>query len=203
MRGEKKKMKRMFQGNLQAVHNRTISISTYAAGDDAVIVEGVLTDNRLVDTWSVPSGEKMEPGVIHNLAVRLFIECPSLRITDVEVDMDRVPLDECMHTRDSLKPLIGQSISPGFTRWVKQHLGGAQGCTHLNALLIAMAPAVFQGFWNARTSRRIDARRATEGMSPEYLIDTCWVWRSEGPLASELRAAVAGEGREDGPFGKD
>ncbi len=196
-------MKRMCQGNLQAVHKRSVSITTYAAGDDAVIVEGVLTDNRLVDTWSITTGEKMEPGVVHDLAVRLLVEGPSLCIRDVEVDMDQVPRDECTHTRNSLEPLIGQNIAPGFTRWVKEHLGGAQGCTHLNALLIAMAPAALQGFWNARTSRRVDVRRATEGMAPEYLIDTCWVWRSEGPLASELRAAVRGEDREGGPLCKD
>lgn len=189
-------MKRMCQGNLQAVHKRSVSITTYAAGDDAVIVEGVLTDNRLVDTWSITTGEKMEPGVVHDLAVRLLVEGPSLCIRDVEVDMGRVPRDDCTHARNSLEPLIGQTIAPGFTRWVKEHLGGAQGCTHLNALLLAMASAALQGFWNARISRRVDVRRATEGMAPEYLIDTCWVWRSEGPLASELREAVRGEDRE-------
>lgn len=52
-------MKQMSQGDLQAVHNRGISISTYTAGDDIVIVEGVLTDNRLVDIWSITTGEKM------------------------------------------------------------------------------------------------------------------------------------------------
>ncbi len=110
-------MRWMCQGNLQAVHNRGVSVSTYAAGDDAVIVEGVLTDNRIVDT---------------------------------------------------------------------------------NALLIAMASAVLQGFWNARPTRRLDARRAPEGTAPEYLIDICWVLRSEGPPEQELRAAVRGQDREGG-----
>lgn len=52
-------MKQMSQGDLQTVPNRGISISTYTAGDDIVIVEGVLTDNRLVGIWSITTGEKM------------------------------------------------------------------------------------------------------------------------------------------------
>ena len=124
-------MKRMFQGNLQAVHNRTISISTYAAGDDAVIVEGVLTDNRLVDTWSVLRGKDGAWGDPQPCRAA-FIECPSLRITDVEVDMDRVPLDECMHTRILSSRSSGRA-SPGFTRWVNSTsavLRGAPISTH-------------------------------------------------------------------------
>jgi len=90
--------------------------------------------------------------------------------------------------KDFLKPLIGRTIAPGFTRWVKETLGGTRGCTHLNALLIAMAPAILQGFWNARTARCSDVRQAGKGMSLTYLIDTCRVWRSDGPLASKLRS---------------
>lgn len=181
---------------LKAVHNRTISISTYAGEDDSVIVEGTLVDNRLVDTYSITNGEKMPPGVIHDLAVRIFIKGPDLRIMDVEVDMNHVPRDECLQTRTSLMPLIGHTIMPGFTQWVKKTLGGTRGCTHLNALLIAMAPAALQGFWNARVARRVGIREAAQGMAPEYLIDTCWVWRSEGSLAEDLRTSLKKDGNK-------
>jgi hypothetical protein len=176
------------KGSLRAVHNRTVSVTTYEAENDCVIVEGVLKDKRLVDTYSVTSGEKMPPGVVHDLAVRITVRGPEMRITDVAVDMKHVPRDDCMRMRESLVPLIGQSVAPGFTQWVKSRLGGKRGCTHLNALVIAMAPAVLQGFWNARAARHMSIREAAKGISPEYLIDTCWVWRSEGPLAEELRS---------------
>jgi hypothetical protein len=72
---------------------------------------------------------------------------------------------------------------------VKENLGGPRGCTHLNSLLLAMAPAALQGFWSSRTRKPVDLGQASKGLAKEYLIDTCWVWRSDGPLAQELAAA--------------
>lgn len=174
----------------QAVHSRAIGITTSSRGDDSIVVEGVLRDERLVDTYSVTTGTKMEPGPVHDLTIRLFIKGPGLLIEDVEVDMNHVPRDECLRTRDSLNPLIGKSIAPGFTQWVKENLGGPRGCIHLNSLLLAMAPAALQGFWSSRIARPVDMRQASKGMAPEFLIDTCWVWRSDGPLAEELKETI-------------
>ena len=179
----------------QAVHSRAISITTRSMGDDSIVVEGTLRDERLADTYSVTTGGKMEPGPIHDLAIRLFIRGPGLLIEDIDVDMNHVPRDECLRTKDSLRPLIGRSIAPGFTLWVKDNLGGPRGCTHLNSLLLAMAPAALQGFWSSRISRPVDMRQASKGMAPEFLIDTCWVWRSDGPLAQELAAILNKGGR--------
>ncbi|HQG33082.1 MAG TPA: DUF2889 domain-containing protein, partial [Deltaproteobacteria bacterium] len=115
----------------QAVHSRSIGITTHSRGEDSIVVEGTLKDERLVDTYSVATGGKMEPGPIHDLAIRLFIKGPGLLIEDVEVDINHVPRDECHRTKESLRPLIGRSIAPGFTVWVKVNLGGPRGCTHL------------------------------------------------------------------------
>ncbi|HQI00438.1 MAG TPA: DUF2889 domain-containing protein [Deltaproteobacteria bacterium] len=179
----------------QAVHSRSIGITTHSRGEDSIVVEGTLKDERLVDTYSVATGGKMEPGPIHDLAIRLFIKGPGLLIEDVEVDINHVPRDECHRTKESLRPLIGRSIAPGFTVWVKVNLGGPRGCTHLNSLLLAMAPAALQGFWSSRTSRPVDMRQASKGLAREYLIDTCWVWRSDGPLARELTSSLQKDGR--------
>lgn len=181
----------------RAVHSRAISITTHSRGDDSIVVEGVLRDERLVDTYSVTTGGKVEPGPIHDLTIRLFIRGPGLLIEDVEVDISHVPRDECLRTRESLRPLIGRSIAPGFTIWVKENLGGPKGCTHLNSLLLAMAPAALQGFWSARISRPVDMKQASKGIAPEFLIDTCWVWRSDGPLAEELRSTIGESGRDE------
>lgn len=179
----------------QAVHSRSISITTHSMGDDSIVVTGRLRDERLVDTYSITTGNKMEPGPIHDLSIRLFIRGPGLLIEDVEVDINHVPREECFTTRDSLRPLIGRSIAPGFTLWVKENLGGPRGCTHLNSLLLAMAPAALQGFWSSRISKPMGMRQASEGMAPEFLIDTCRVWRSDGPLAEELISTIRKSGR--------
>ncbi|HNY65960.1 MAG TPA: DUF2889 domain-containing protein [Deltaproteobacteria bacterium] len=174
------------------VHSRSMSITTYLTGDDSIMVEGVLKDDRLARTFSLTTGDGIEPGTVHHFTVRLIIKGPGLVIDEVEVDMDHVPREDCLRTRESLKPLVGQAIAPGFTGWVKKNLGCARGCTHLNALVISMASAAVQGFWSARTSRREDLRGATKGMSQKFLIDTCWVWRAEGPRAAELASLLNG-----------
>jgi hypothetical protein len=169
------------------VHTRIITTTTYALGDDTVLVQGILKDNRLAQTYSVTSGNKMEPGVIHELTISLLIKGPLLSIEDVDVEMSHVPREDCREMKNALQPLMGKTIAPGFTSWVKSSFGGPKGCTHLNALLIAIAPAAVQGFWTNRVRRPLNIKEASRGMDAGYLIDTCWVWRSDGKLAKEFQ----------------
>jgi hypothetical protein len=192
---EKRKEDAGSPGERRAVHSRSLDITTYATGEDSIMVEGVLKDDRLCRTYLLSTGAEIEPGVVHHFAVRLFIAGPGLIIEEVEVDMIRAPREDCLQTRDSLRPLVGQAIAPGFTGWVKKNLGGPKGCSHLNALVISMASAAVQGFWSARTSRKADLGKAAQGMSAKFLIDTCRVWRADGPQAARLGTLM----KEAGP----
>jgi hypothetical protein len=180
-------MKEIPNDKKHPVHTRCITVTTYSLGDDSILVEGELKDDRLVEIFSVTTGEKMGPGVVHELIIRLVIKGPFFSIDDVDVEMRHIPREDCLALRDSLRPLIGQNIGPGFTRWVKDSFGGTKGCVHLNALLTAMAPAAVQGFWSHRVQQPLNIEEASRGMDPAFLIDTCWVWRSEGPVAEEFR----------------
>jgi hypothetical protein len=179
-------MKEFINDKGHPVHTRCITATTYSLGDDSILVEGVLKDDRLIEIFSVTTGEKMAPGVVHELVIRLLIKGPFFSIDDVDVEMRHIPRDDCLALRDALSPLIGHTIGPGFTRWVKEIFGGIKGCVHLNALLIAMAPAAVQGFWNHRVQQPLNIEEASRGMDPAFLIDTCWVWRSDGPVADEF-----------------
>ncbi len=176
----------MVSNTSEKIHTRSINISTYDIGDDTVLVEGTLRDERLRTTYSLTAGETFPPGVIHNLKIRLLVRGKDLVVQDVDVDMIDVPSDECIKTRESLKPLVGHRIAPGFTSWVKDTLGGPRGCTHLNALLLAMAPAVVQGYWALKASKPISIESMWDLPDPSYLIDTCWVWRKDGPLVKKM-----------------
>ncbi len=169
------------------VHTRNITVATYAVDEDTVMVEGTLKDDRFKSTYSLTSGEMIPPGVIHNLTIRLLVKGITFRIEDVEVEMNDVPREICRETRESLMPLVGHNIAPGFTIWVKETFSGPKGCTHLNSLLLAMAPAVIQGYWthmaNTATSVEEMVKNAPDA---SYLIDTCWVWRSDSPLVKEI-----------------
>ena len=91
---------------------------------------------------------------------------------------------------ESLQPLLGRRISSGFTRWVKKNFGGPNGCTHLNALLLAMAPAAVQGLYSAVMTKPSTLNEASVLLDSGYLVDSCRIWRSDGPLVKELQSAM-------------
>ncbi|HDM32410.1 MAG TPA: DUF2889 domain-containing protein [Deltaproteobacteria bacterium] len=176
----------MADNRREKIHTRNISISTYDMGDDTVMVEGILRDERLRPTYSLTANETFQPGIIHDLKISLTVRGKDLVIEDVNVEMMEVPSKECKKTRESLRPLIGHRIASGFTLWVKNTFGGPRGCTHLNALLLAMAPAVVQGYWVLKASKPISLGSMGDLPDASYLVDTCWVWRKDGPLVKKM-----------------
>jgi hypothetical protein len=168
------------------IHGRQVQITTYDHGKEAVVVEGRLTDNRYATTYYFSSGESRPPGIVHDLVIRMVVKGAALVIEDIDVDMETVPRQDCREVLDTLKPLIGMKIRAGFTEKVKAKIGGAKGCTHLVALLLAMAPAAVQGAWSAVARRPVDPAKYS-GAALSFLENTCWVWRSDGDLMKETR----------------
>ncbi|HSV96562.1 MAG TPA: DUF2889 domain-containing protein [Spirochaetota bacterium] len=169
------------------IHSRDIIMSTWAAGDNQIIIEGELMEKRLNDYYLL-SGEKRPAGVLHNMILRLLLEGPELVIRELEVEMPGIPREECGELLRSLDPVIGLSISSGFTQRVKSLVGGVNGCHHLLTLLLAMAPAAVQGYWTHRASRPIPTDREARAKHAKYLpINSCRVWREDGPLVRKIR----------------
>ena len=162
----------------EKIHNREIKISTYKTSDRDIIVEGQLIDNKLIETLHF-TGEHRSPDTIHHLIIRLLIN-KDLAISDVEVEMPRTPHDECVETIDSLQILKGMKIARGFTMKIKEMFSNGKGCSHLAELIISMAPAAVQGFWTGISSNPLPDEMKNTMLF--LLNNTCWVWRSEGPL---------------------
>jgi Protein of unknown function (DUF2889) len=181
----KERMIRIDKTKKQKIHTRRIDIATYEGGSDSIIVEGVLTDERLKTSFR-PSGESYPPGTVHHMIIRLEIRGPELVIQDIDVEMKTFPRQECLETLDSLQPLKGLKIVSGFTARVKDLVGGAKGCAHLVALLTAMAPAAVQGAWAAMTRKPGDPATLLPG-AVERIKNTCWVWRSDGPMMKDIQ----------------
>ncbi len=168
----------------QKIHTRRIDITTYEGGSGSIIVEGVLTDERLAATYR-PTGEIRPPGTVHHMIIRMEVRSPKLVIEDVDVEMPTIPRQECLETLDALVPLKGLPIVSGFTNRVKDLVGGTKGCAHLVALITSMAPAAVQGAWAAMSAKRRDPATILPG-ALERIKDTCRVWRSDGPLVQEI-----------------
>ncbi|MBI9082178.1 MAG: DUF2889 domain-containing protein [Desulfobacterales bacterium] len=170
----------------KAVHTRKIDMRTFETGPGAIVVEGTLIDDRLYATYPM-SGERRPPGVVHHMTIRMHVVGPDLTIEAIEVAMPAVPREECRETQSSLDRLLGMRIAAGFTEKVKAQIGGAAGCTHLTALLLAMAPAAVQGFWAAISQKAMDPALYGD-RAVTFLTDTCRVWRRDGPLMAEFKS---------------
>jgi hypothetical protein len=169
----------------QQVHNRKIEIFTYEYDASAIVLEGRLTDNRFRNTYYL-SGDCRPPGIVHDMIIRMIVRGPDMTIEDIDVEMVGVPRDVCRETQNSLEPVKGIKIKAGFTEKVKAKVGGAKGCTHLVALLLAMAPAAVQGGWAAVAQQPINPANFSD-KALEFLENTCWIWRSDGDLMKETR----------------
>lgn len=112
-------MMKIDKSKLQKIHTRNIHVAIYACQDDAIVVEGQLKDDRLIDSYR-SGGDVILPDVVHNMIIRMKVRGPELIIEDIDVEMPTVPNDGCLETRRSLEPIKGMSIVSGFTVKVKE-----------------------------------------------------------------------------------
>ena len=163
------------------IHSRNIQVSTYETDTEDLIVEGILKDDLLIPHYD-SYGENRPPNTVHHMVLRMLIGTASFQIDDIEVEMPVFPHKGCDETAKSLDRIKGMKIAPGFTDKVKNMLGGTQSCSHLKTLVLSMASAAVQGFWVHRTKDR-ESRGKTPDLMNRYVVDTCRVWRKDGPLA--------------------
>ncbi len=168
------------------IHTRQISLATYPAKNNSIIVEGILKDDRTVGIY-IATGEKKPHGTIHHMVIRMLVGEPGLRIQDTEVEMKTYPRDECIDTMKSMELLKGLQIKSGFTATVKGLMGGNKGCAHLTSLVTTMAHEVIQGYYTfiAQSSESSSSTKNKKGFS-SFIVDTCHVWRKDGPVLKKL-----------------
>ncbi len=168
------------------LHRRTIEVTTYDYDGERMVVEGFLRDDRFQESHTI-TGETFPGGVIHHMTLRLLVNCSNLVIEDIDVEQTTVPREICRETVDCLAPIRGLTITKGFTAKVKKLAGGNKGCVHLVELILAMAPAVFQGFGAHQSQKPLnyDADRAR--LILQFLVNTCRIWREDGPFVERLK----------------
>jgi len=171
------------------VHERRLEFKTYPLEDDRVIVEGWLRDERLTTGYHWDARIR-EPGVVHHLCVRLLVGGTPLSIQDAEAEMPVVPHPLCPTTQDALEKITGLPIVTGFSDRVRELIGGIEGCSHIMHLVIAMGPAALHGYWTQQSTKPPAApRSADRDPRLDYVINSCRLWREDGPLIQRVRAA--------------
>lgn len=175
----------------ELIHSRNITVNCYETDEGRLLVEGTLTDERFFPYLIHALQETREPGLIHRMVVTMELTVPGLQILSVKVDMPVVPDPGCREIRESLKKLEGLSIRPGFTLEVRALFGKAAGCLHLTQLLLAMSSAAVQGLWTYGSRLRGEERPGFPDIDGSLLIDSCHMWRKDGPFPERFRRAKA------------
>jgi hypothetical protein len=171
------------------LHRRDIELRGYERADGLFDIEAHLVDTKTNGFANEDRG-RIEPGEpLHGMWLRLTVD-DEMRITACEAASDFTPYAICPQAAPNFSRLAGITIGPGFSRAVKERVGGVLGCTHLRELLAQMATVAFQTLYPVRRRRAEEARRAAlaEGRpSPPTveggtLLNSCLAYAADSPV---------------------
>lgn len=177
--------------DLDLLHTRDYETRVYQLSDRELLVRGAVSDRKPPGLYVASDPEPLE---MHQMQLELQVSLPDLTITRARVLFETHPHSNCPKIADDYEKLVGLSIARGFNHKIRDLFGGPKGCTHTNALLQAMAPAVVQSTWSLSVRRsRVDneplgARNPAER---EKRIgantNTCHIWSEDGEHIAALR----------------
>lgn len=102
-------------------------------------------------------------------------------VVSVVTAIDSAPYDICATIEPAFKALEGLTVGPGWTRKVKELLGGRNGCTHVVEILGPLATAVLQTLYPAMRARE-EANPPAVPQRP-FQLDGCHTLASNGEVA--------------------
>ena len=183
-------MNRLMERTGEKTQERSMTITTYSAGPDKIVMEGALIDRRFTENYLL-TGEKKPVGVFHHLVLRMLINAADRQIEDVDVELVAVPREECLHIKNSLDLLKGEKITSGFMRRIQTLIRKDRSCAHLRTLLVSMSSTAILGLYSILSKQPLDLKLVKENPKLEKIVlgtvmDTCYVWREKGPEFQRL-----------------
>ena len=179
------------------IHTREIKCLGFQREDGLWDIEGRLTDIKTYsfdnhDRGGIAAGEP-----IHDMLIRLTIT-DDMEITAAEAATESSPFSMCSDVTESFSKLVGLKIGPGWRKAVTKAMGSVHGCTHLRDMLMGpLAVTAFQTIFPARE------KRSTPGDGKKSpLIDTCYAFRSDGPVV-KVRWPEFYDGEDETPTGTE
>jgi hypothetical protein len=163
----------------EEVHFRRIDMRGYRRSDGLYEVEGRVIDRKPDDFPHPGYGGKgvLAGEMIHDMRVRLVFDA-DLMVRDVETSTDRAPYPSCPEGGRLLQSIKGLRMVSGWSRAVRERLGGARSCTHLMEILIPMGTAAFQSLAPMYMQR--PERQDANGRPLQ--IDSCYAYAADGDV---------------------
>lgn len=155
---------------------------------------------RVTDTK--PAGmyfdDDPDPLDVHDMVVDMIVGYPNLTIRSIDVVFDTHPHESCPSIEVAYQQLAGMSIARGFSRKLTELFGGPSGCTHIGALLKAMAPVAVQALYSMQLAdpatpkgvRYSSEDDETGRRAQSFVRNSCHVWADGGDM---MTASERGE----------
>ncbi len=169
------------------IHTRTYDVKSYRIDGQTMRVRGRVTDTKPAGLYVPDDTETLD---VHDMVVDLVVSYPFLEIQTVEVVLDTHPHEKCPSIEGAYQQLVGSSIARGFSRQLTTLFGGPNGCTHVGALLKAMAPVAIQSMYSMQMAdpdspkpwdyEETDQEQAAIAQS--FVRDSCHVWAADGEM---------------------
>lgn len=182
---------------LELVHTRRYETRVYRVSDEELLVRAAVSDLKPPGLYIAGDPEPLE---IHQMQLELRVTRPDLRITAAAVRFATHPHTTCPLIAARYEQLVGLSIRRGFTAKVRELFAGAKGCTHTNALIQSMAPAVVQSVWSLAVREGTTLSGRGSKLTPEDRerriagnLNTCHVWAEGGTHVEKLRRGDTSE----------
>lgn len=142
------------------LHTRMLSVRLGTAGAATLLAEGRVIDLRRRGLATF-TGVFQNPGMIHDMTVKVWLDVPDLRISRIEPGMASYPFpaspltggESCPDQIAGVQRVVGASLRDGFGERLLDDIGGVRGCLHVFALLRFLGVAVEHAL-------SCDARRA-------------------------------------------
>ena len=167
----------------EAIHHRHIDLCFYRRRDGLYEVEGRLEDTKTHPFRRQLANEDTPAGAhVHDMTVTLRIDDDML-VHGATAHMAVTPFEVCRGAQDTLAPLKGLRIGAGWTKQVRERLGGAASCTHIVELLGPMATTAFQGL----APQRLVQINAPGGEAQRHAkVDSCYAYGAQREVVAQL-----------------
>jgi hypothetical protein len=177
--------------DLDLLHTRDYETRVYQLPDGDLLVRGVVSDRKPPGLYVAGDPEPLE---MHQMQLELQVSFPSLTINRAQVLFETHPHSNCPRIADDYEKLVGLSIARGFNHKIRDLFGGPKGCTHTNALLQAMAPAVVQSTWSVSIRKARSENESVGARNPAERdkrilanTNTCHIWSEDGEHIAAIR----------------
>jgi hypothetical protein len=135
--------------SLIPLHTRMIALRLAWGDGGCLVAHGRIFDLR--KRGVVPLAGKLQgPGVVHDMAVRLQLDYPGLRIRSIEPSMSAFPFapgpatrgEGCPDRLPDVQQLVGAMLRDGYGSTLMETVGGPRGCFHIFTLLRLIGPTI-------------------------------------------------------------